>query len=121
MISLQAGVLIAIDDVGLCRLAVRGRKENLFHDILDLFDVYDPVVKDLLRQIQDPDGEHFCSREIELARRRPCLGNGIGNLVRVEFNQTAIPLFDLCMHEELLFLDLFMNYLTNAIYWGWAY
>ena len=55
-------MLVAIDDIGLGGLPVRGGKEDLFHDILNFFYGDDPAVKDLLGQVQDPDGEYFCLR-----------------------------------------------------------
>ena len=99
-------MLLAIDDVGLRGLSIGGREENLLDDVLNFLDGGDPVVKDLFGQIQNADGQCFCDRMIKLTACRTGLGDGIGDLLRVEFDQTAVPLLDLCVHGVLLFSEM---------------
>jgi hypothetical protein len=85
-------MLIAIDDVGLRRLSIRRREENLLYDVLNFLDRRDPVVEDLFGQVQNADGQRLCNRMVKFAGCRSGLGDGIGDLLCVEFQQTAVSL-----------------------------
>ena len=95
----QPGVLVAVDDVGLGGFAVWRLKQGLLDDVLDFFDAWNPVAQELLGQREHLDRQAPRGSRVVFLRCCAGFGDGVGDLVRVKFDNTTIPLPNLTEHS----------------------
>jgi len=73
-------VLVAVDDVGLGGFPVWRLEQGLFDDVLDLFDVWDLVPKELLGQCEYLDRQAPRGSRVVFPCCCACFGDGTGYL-----------------------------------------
>jgi len=104
----QAGMLIPVDDISLGGPPVGRIQKHLFDDVLNLLHRHDHAVEKSIGQVQDLDGHLARNFVVEFSRGHSGLGDGIGDLLGLEFNQTAITFADLGVHLFLRVVDFFL-------------
>ncbi|MCY1371133.1 hypothetical protein D9M69_582650 [compost metagenome] len=83
-VGAQAGVLLAVDDVGARRLEMVGRDQRLLDHVLHLLDVRRLAAKPVDQHLDDLRTQQRGFRVVELAARGPGAGQCRANLVCVE-------------------------------------
>lgn len=89
-----AGVLLAVENVGLGRLLEGGGQQRLFDNVLDAFDRRGVFSRDHLNHAQYAQGERLGDILAELAGRPAGLENCLRDLPGVEDGQLAVSLAD---------------------------
>ncbi len=93
----QAGVLLAVDDVGARRAPAAGLDQDFLDAVLDGFDAGAGLVG---QRVDDGVGQRLRAREVQFPGALAGRGDGVGDLVAVERHDPAVALeYVLDMHD----------------------